>query len=302
MFAHRRNHAVHALEQHLFGISPGNAIRILLAHGGGFVGAGKCLVDLEQRRAFNFLGFTGRTRIGQEAANQLAQLIARAEQRDGVVVALAHLAAVQARQDGDMLVHCGLRKHKVLAAVLVVEAGGNVACHFNVLDLVAAHRHLVRLEHQDVGRHQHRVHEQAGGHAVVRVAPGGSVLVLRALVGMGPVEQALAGHAGQEPGELGNFGNVRLAVERHLLGVQAGSQPAGGNFQRRALDARRVFALDERVVVGQKVEALHARRAAGRNGGANGADKVAQVGRAGGGNAGQVARGAHGNRSNWRKR
>ena len=54
-------------------------------------------------------------------------------------------------------------------------------------------------------------------------------------------------------------------------------------------DARRVVALDQRVVVGQEVEALHAGQAAGAHRGADGADVVAQVGRARGGDAGEDA-------------
>ncbi len=62
----------------------------------------------------------------------------------------------------------GLGQREVLA-VEMVEALRHVARHLDVLHLVAAHRHLVRLEHQDVGAHQHRVHEQAGADVGVRV-------------------------------------------------------------------------------------------------------------------------------------
>jgi hypothetical protein len=123
-------------------------------------------------------------------------------------------------------------------AVEVVEAGRHVARHLDVLDLVAAHGHLVGVEHQDVGRHQHRVHEQAGGDVRVGVGAGGSCSCPPSLVGMGAVEHALAGDAGQQPGQLGDFGDVGLAVEGHALGVQARGQPAGGDLQRGALDAR----------------------------------------------------------------
>jgi hypothetical protein len=55
--AHGRHFAVDALEQHLLGIAPGNAVGIGLRKArGGFLGAGKGLVDLEQRRAFGVLG------------------------------------------------------------------------------------------------------------------------------------------------------------------------------------------------------------------------------------------------------
>ena len=117
---------------------------------------------------------------------------------------------------------------------------------------------------------------------------------MRGLVGVGTVEQALAGDAGEQPGQLGGLGDVGLAVEGDLFRVQPGGQPTGGDLQRGALDACRVFALDERVVVGQKVKALHTRAQAGRHRGADGAHKVAQVGRARGGDAGEKTRGAHG--------
>jgi hypothetical protein len=108
---------------------------------------------------------------------------------------------------------------------------------------------------------------------------------------MGAVEHTLAGDAGQQPGQLGNFGDVGLPVKRDALRVQPRSQPAGGNLQRGTLDARRVFHLDQGMVVGQKIETLDTGAQAGAHRRANGADIVAQVGCAGGGDAGQEARG-----------
>ncbi len=291
--AHRRDHAVHALEQDLLGLAPGDAFGELPAQRLGFRVGGECPVDLEQGGALGVLGFAGRARVGLDAVDQPAQLLARREERDRVVVALAHLAAVQPGQRRHVLVHRRLGQHEMLA-VEVVEARRDVARHLDVLHLVASHGHLVRLEGQDVGGHQHRVHEEAGRHAVVQLPARGLVLVLRGLVGMGPVEQALAGHARQQPVQLRDLGDVGLPVERDVLRVQPRRQPARGDLHRGALDARRVFALDERVVVRQEVEALHAGPLAGRHRGADRADEVAQVGRARGRDAGEKARGAHG--------
>ena len=67
-------------------------------------------------------------------------------------------------------------QHEVLA-IQVVEAGRDVARHLDVLHLVAPHGDLVRLEHQDVGRHQHWIHEQAGRDIGIGVAAGSGVLV-----------------------------------------------------------------------------------------------------------------------------
>src|SRR5690606_19375671 len=166
--------------------------------------------------------------------------------------------------------------------------------HLDVLDLVAAHRHQLRLEHQDVGGHQHRVHEQAGGDARIRVLARLDVPVHRRLVGMRAVEDALAGHTAQQPGQLRDLWDVRLPVEPDRVRVQAAGQPAGGDLQGRALHPGRILALDQRVVVGEEVEAFHARAAAGGDGRADGAGVIAQVRGARGGDAGEDAGGWHG--------
>ena len=289
--AHRADLGVDALEQRLLGVAPGDAVGKRLRKGRGLGIVGEGAVDLVQRRAFGVLGLARCARIGHDAHDLLAQLLARPEQGDGVVVALAHLAAVQAGQQGHVVVDQRLGRHQVFT-VQVVEAGRHVARHLDVLDLVAPHRHVVGLEHQDVGTHQHRVHEQAGADVAVRVGTRGGVLVQHGLVGVGAVQQALAGDAGEQPGQLRDLGDVGLAVEGHVLRVQSGGQPAGGDLERAALDARRLVALDERVVVGQEIEALHARLAAGAHRRADGADVVAQVRGAGGGDAGEDA-GSH---------
>ncbi|MNN54929.1 hypothetical protein D3C81_1697750 [compost metagenome] len=100
-----------------------------------------------------------------------------------------------------------------------------------MLDLVTTDRHLVGVEHQDIGGHQHRVAEQAHGHAGVRVFAVLDVLVHRGLVGMRTVQQAFGSNAGQQPGQLGDFRDVGLAIEGHLVRVQATGQPSGGDFQ-----------------------------------------------------------------------
>ena len=57
-----------------------------------------------------------------------------------------------------------------LLAVLVIEAARDISRELEVLPLVLAHRHEVRLVEQDVRRHQHGVVEQADARLVrVRV-------------------------------------------------------------------------------------------------------------------------------------
>ena len=106
---------------------------------------------------------------------------------------------------------------------------------------------------------------------------------------MGAVENAFAGDAGQKPGEFRDLRDVRLPVKNHPRRIQPGGQPACGNLQRAALDARRLVDFDQRVVVGQEVVALHPVAQAGLDRGTDRAHIVAQMGRAGGGDASKEA-------------
>ena len=264
----------------------------------GFLGLGReRLVQGEQVRIVRVLGFAWGAGVGDDPRDRILHVLGAGEQRDGVVVALGHLAAIQARQGGHAFFdqRLGHGEEFFTVAEQVVEALADVAGHFHVLDLVAAHRHLVRIEHQDVRCHQHRVAVQAHADARIRVFTVFHVLVHRGLVGMGAVEQALGGNAGQQPGQLGDFRDVRLAVEGHPVHIQATGQPGRGDFHTRALDALRVIALDQGVVVGQEVEGIGIRVFAGEDRRANRTGVVAQVRRAGGGDAGEdTGTGRHG--------
>ncbi len=227
-----------------------------------------------------FLGFARRARVGDDARDRILQRPRPAfEQRDDVVVALRHLAPVQAGQQRHRLLDVGLRQHEqvVTVAEQVVEALRDVARHLDVLRLVAADRNPVRIEQQDVGRHQDRVAVQPHRDAGVRILAGLEVGVERGLVGVGAVHLPLGGDAGQQPGQFGRLGDVALAIEAHPLRIESGGQPGGGDLEPRALDAHRIVALDQRVVVGQEEEALDIRLAAGRDGRTDRADIVAQV-------------------------
>ncbi len=144
-----------------------------------------------------------------------------------------------------------------MLTITVVEAVGHVTRHLDVLNLVAPNGYLVRVEHQDVGAHEYRVHEQTSGDVGIGICRSSHVFIDSRLVRMGSVEHTLAGDTRQKPGQLGNLGDVGLPVERDALGVQPRSQPAGSNLQRGTLDATGFFHLDQRVVVRQKIEALN---------------------------------------------
>ena len=175
----------------------------------------------------------------------------------------------------------------------MVEALAKIARHFDVLHLVAPHRYFVRVENQDIGGHQHRVHKQARRDTHIVIFTFGTVFIDSGFVGMRAIENALAGHTGQQPRQLRNFRDVRLPVEPHLGRVQPAGQPRGGNLQSGTLRARRILRLDQAVVVGEEIKTLGIGRARSGNCWANRTDIVAKVGSAGGGDAGQDAGLAH---------
>ena len=101
---------------------------------------------------------------------------------------------------------------------------------------------------EDVGRHQHRVGEQADGRAR---CPCDLVLV-----GVRPLEQAHAGDRREDPGQLGHLGHVRLAEEGRLRGVEAERQVVEGDVADVLAQERGVLDRRQGVVVGDEVEAL----------------------------------------------
>ena len=113
----------------------------------------------------------------------------------------------------------------VTVFITVVKTLRNVTRHFNVLDLVAPHRHFVRVEQQNIRRHQDGVHEQASRHVRIRVIAGRIVFVNRGFVGVGAVQHAFTCHAGQQPRQLRNFWDIRLAVKRDAFRIHTRSQP-----------------------------------------------------------------------------
>ena len=177
----------------------------------------------------------------------------------------------------------------------MVETRAEIPRHFDVLDLIAADRHLVRAEQQNVGGHQHRIHEQSGRDAGIGIIAFGGVFIDSGLVGMRAVEQPLAGHAGQQPGQFRNFGNIGLPVKPDLIRIQSAGQPGRGDFQRGLLDARRILHFDQRMVIGEEIETFHTGLPTGGNSRADGTGVIAQMRRTGGGDAGQDTLVGHGN-------
>jgi hypothetical protein len=101
-------------------------------------------------------------RIGHHRLDFLRQGVGVIRQKNHIVVALAHLAAIQARQ----LRHLGqlrLRLRKNLRAVEMVKTAHHLAAKFDVRHLIDPDRHPMGLVHNNVSRLQQRIAEKAVG-------------------------------------------------------------------------------------------------------------------------------------------
>ena len=111
-----------------------------------------------------------------------------------------------------------------VGAVAVVEAHGHLARQLEVLALVVADGHRRGVVEQDVGRHEHRVGEEADAD---RLLPLALVLELGH-----PSELAHGGRALEQPGQPRVLGNVALDEEDGALGVEADGEQVEGGVER----------------------------------------------------------------------
>ena len=146
-----------------------------------------------------------------------------------------------------------------------------------MLDLIPAHGDAVRVEHQYVGRHEHRVAEKPHRDACVDVLAARGIGFDKGLVCMGAVHEALRAHAVEHPVQQGDFGDVALAVQRDVFGIKACGKPAGGNLHAASLKPFGILALDQGMQVGEEKEAFHIRVFGGLHAGAQGAAIVSKV-------------------------
>jgi hypothetical protein len=109
-------------------------------------------------------------------------------------------------------------------AETAVEAVGQVPAELNVLTLVLAYRHAVRLVKQDVRGLQDGVREQANT-GVVRTLLLRLVLELRHAGGLAHSRDAV-----QDPRQLRVLGNLGLDEERALVDVHAAGDVLGCGY------------------------------------------------------------------------
>ena len=162
-----------------------------------------------------------------------------------VAVALRHLLAVDARHPGRGVQQLGLRQDERLAEQ-VVETGGQIAAHLDVLHLVLADRNGVGIVDQDIGRHQHGIGEQAG--------VGRQTLGLLVLEGVASLQQPHRRPGHQQPAQLGDLGHVGLHEQRGAIRIEPERQQVDGRVERVLRQGLAVADGRQRVQVGDEIE------------------------------------------------
>jgi hypothetical protein len=169
----------------------------------------------------------------------------------------------------------------------VIEAAGDLAGELHVGHLVLAHRNPRRAVHQDVGRLQQRVAEEAVGRQVLV-----RQLVLLVLVGRYALEPAQRRAHRQREVKLGVLGQPRLQEQHRARRVDPGGEPVDHHLPDVLADnLGRIVVSGERMPIGHEEEAvvlgLQPDPVLQR------AVVVAEVQRAGGAHAGEDAIGCH---------
>ena len=137
-----------------FGFAPSQALVEHFFKFARFFGRAKRLINFKQWAFVFLLGFARLFEVGYDFVHRFLPLFRRLKQRNGVAVGFGHFAPIQPHQQLHVFINRRFGQHENFFAKAVVKALGDIARHFNVLDLVASHGHAVGFEHEDVGGHQ----------------------------------------------------------------------------------------------------------------------------------------------------
>ena len=164
-----------------------------------------------------------------------------------------------------------------------------------MLLLVVADRHMRGAVGENVGGHQGRVGEQPDRGILAVFA--GFFLELRH-----PFEPAHAGHAIEDPGELGVLEDTALVEDDVLLRIDAGRQEGRRHLARRADQRRRILPHGDGMLVDDAIDAIVARLKLRET--PDGAEIIAEVQIAGRLDARKDERleGSHSTSPEWRSR
>ncbi len=117
-----------------------------------------------------------------------------------------------------------------------------------MLLLVLSDRNDLRAVDQNVGGLKHGVREQP----VARAQALGHLVLVRVT----PLQQAHGRHAGQDPRQLGNLGNIRLPEENRPCRVQAQRQITQRDLLSQTADLLGVAQTGQGMVICNEIEAF----------------------------------------------
>lgn len=244
-------------------------------------GSGEELIEGEDDRVFGGFGVIDGGGVGFDAHEKFFRGFFVAEDGEGVVVAFAHLFAVEAGDLGDVVADAGGGHDEGAFAVEVIDFSDEVAGHFEVLFLVFADGDDVGIVEEDVGSHQGGVGEEG--------VVGGDSFGDFVFVGMAAFEQAHGADGGENPSEFVDLGDGTLFKKDPSRGIKT----AGEEVDR---DPANVFAKGggivgggHGVVVGDEVKSFAF--ALGIDGRFDGAEVVSDVETSAGLEAGENAHG-----------
>ena len=181
--------------------------------------------------------------VGLALLDALGRLLGGHRDIDGVAVALAHLAAVQAGQQrglGQQRVDLG--EH---LAVAVVKAAGDGTGELDVRQLVATDGHNVTLAEQDVAGLVYRIGEQKAGELVARGLHLGLDGGVARQLGLGDQRQ-------ERQHELVGGGHGGVRVDHGLVGVDTAGKVVHDHVIHVVLDVLGGVAVGDDLVVGNE--------------------------------------------------
>src|SRR4030067_3861972 len=124
-------------------------------------------VNGEDVVALRILRLLGTARIGYDAHHAFTHLAGRGKNWDHIIITLAHLTTIQARDYHDVLADHRFRDGQDLP-VIVGKGLSDVTRDLDVLFLISPNRDVVRAIQQDVRGHQDREKVEPGVDAFLR--------------------------------------------------------------------------------------------------------------------------------------
>ena len=160
------------------------------------------MVECQNDGIFRGLGIFYSGGIGLNPHDEFLVRLLVAEDGESIIVAFAHLLAIESGDLGNAFANAGLRHDESAFAVLVVDFSDEIAGHLKVLFLVVTDGHDVGIVKQDVRRHERGISEK-------RVV-GGNAFRDFVLIRVAAFEEAHGTNGRENPSQFVDFGHRAL--------------------------------------------------------------------------------------------